>query len=208
MGVTNPVPNQSVTVTTPSTRPLLGDPAGAFEDEVRDYVRQSSQDDDDLLRDLVKAAKNYIESHTNRTLFKSTLRLALDDWPSGREIPLPRGPLYSTTALTVTYFKSDGSTAVTFPSSKYDVATDGLVPRVVLKNSKSWPSSVLRAAEAVRVTYEAGSTSVDYQAKQAARLLVGHWYENREGVLVGSVSKPIEIAVESLLSNLFIPVVP
>jgi hypothetical protein len=32
-------------------------------------------------------------------------------------------------------------------------------------------------------------------------MLVGHWYEKRSTVLVGSISKQLEFAVESLLSS-------
>jgi len=35
--------------------------------------------------------------------------------------------------------------------------------------------------------------------EQAVRLLVGHWYANREGVVVGEVSSQLELGVERLL---------
>jgi hypothetical protein len=37
--------------------------------------------------------------------------------------------------------------------------------------------------------------------RHACLMLVGHWYESRSTVLVGSISKPLEFAVESLLSS-------
>jgi hypothetical protein len=37
--------------------------------------------------------------------------------------------------------------------------------------------------------------------RHACLMLVGFWYENRSTVLVGSISKQLEFAVESLLSS-------
>jgi hypothetical protein len=33
-------------------------------------------------------------------------------------------------------------------------------------------------------------------------LLIGHWFENREGVVVGQASYEVELAVQSLLDEL------
>ena len=40
---------------------------------------------------------------------------------------------------------------------------------------------------------------VPEKAKQAIKLLCGHWYENRESVLVGSISKQLEFTLTALL---------
>jgi hypothetical protein len=37
--------------------------------------------------------------------------------------------------------------------------------------------------------------------RQALHLLVGHWNANREGVLVGLISKEIEFSVEALCAD-------
>jgi hypothetical protein len=37
--------------------------------------------------------------------------------------------------------------------------------------------------------------------RHAMLMLVGFWYENRSTVLVGSISKQLEFAVESLLAS-------
>lgn len=57
---------------------------------------------------------------------------------------------------------------------------------------------------AIDVTANSGSGThfvgvIPAKAKQAMKLLIGHWWENREAVLTGSISKDIEFAVESLL---------
>jgi len=48
---------------------------------------------------------------------------------------------------------------------------------------------------------------VPEKVKSAIKLLVGHWYKNREAVVTGTVPRPLEMAVQSLLSqNRVIPV--
>lgn len=40
---------------------------------------------------------------------------------------------------------------------------------------------------------------VPAKVRQAMKLLIGHWYEHREGVLTGTISKQIELSVHALL---------
>jgi uncharacterized phiE125 gp8 family phage protein len=52
------------------------------------------------------------------------------------------------------------------------------------------------------VTYKAGWTTaalVPQTIRQAMLLLIGHWYENREEALTGTISRSIEFGVKALL---------
>nr|WP_247741349.1 head-tail connector protein [Luteibacter sp. SG786] len=44
-----------------------------------------------------------------------------------------------------------------------------------------------------------GEMALTPDVEQAVRLLVGHWYSNREAVVVGEVSSQLELGVERLL---------
>jgi len=44
-----------------------------------------------------------------------------------------------------------------------------------------------------------GEMAMTPDVEQAVRLLVGHWYANREAVVVGEVSTQLELGVERLL---------
>jgi uncharacterized phiE125 gp8 family phage protein len=69
---------------------------------------------------------------------------------------------------------------------------------------QTWPPHLMDD-NAVSVTWWAGygsaGSSVPAAVRHAILMLVGHWYENRSTVLVGSTSKQLEFAVESLLSS-------
>jgi uncharacterized phiE125 gp8 family phage protein len=55
--------------------------------------------------------------------------------------------------------------------------------------------------ETWRVTYEAGYDEMEApeDVQQAVRMLVGHWYENRESVVVGTSSTEIPHGVTEIL---------
>jgi len=74
--------------------------------------------------------------------------------------------------------------------------------RLVLKSGQSWPSATLRPANAIVIRFVAGWASLGelpLRIKQAMLLLIGHWYENREATITGTISREIEFAVSSLL---------
>lgn len=58
----------------------------------------------------------------------------------------------------------------------------------------------------ITVTYTTGAlaaTSEEYLiAKRAILLLIGHWFENRETVVIGQTSAEVDFAVRSLLDEL------
>ena len=72
----------------------------------------------------------------------------------------------------------------------------------MLAYGESWPSFTPYPTGAVRIQFTAGYNdiaNVPQMVKQAILLLVGHWYENREATLAGTISREIEFAVHALL---------
>jgi uncharacterized phiE125 gp8 family phage protein len=128
----------------------------------------------------------------------------MDSFPY--EIELPRPPIATagtTTAVSLTYTLGDDSTA-TLSTSSYRVDRDSTPSVVRQLRSGTWPAN-LDDYNAVQVTYWAGygptGASVPAAIRHAMLMLVGFWYEHRSTVLVGSISKQLEFAVESLLSS-------
>ena len=86
----------------------------------------------------------------------------------------------------------------------YFVDTKSEPGRIVLNSGNSWPSTTLRPANGVCITFIAGygdaATDVPKKIKQAMLLLIGHYYENREAVLsTGMNAVTVPLAVDSLL---------
>ena len=167
--------------------------------EARLHCRVDVEDDDDVLLRLIMAAREYAEQRECRAYLTQTLELYLDCWPARNEIRLPRPPLQSVTS--VKYYDEDDA-EYTLSSTTYLVDSVSQPGRLVLKSGQSWPSATLRPANAIVIRFVAGWASLGelpLRIKQAMLLLIGHWYENREATITGTISREIEFAVSSLL---------
>jgi uncharacterized phiE125 gp8 family phage protein len=154
--------------------------------EVKAHLKIDGDDDDDLFPRMIEAAREACETYTGRALLTQTLRLHLDAWPNGasagRIVELPRPPLQSVTHVAV-YDDAGGMTTV--DSNRYVVAMGVERPgRVVLKPGWCLPPAG-RAADAIEIEYVAGYGPDPDDAPEPIRhgmlILIGHWYENREG---------------------------
>lgn len=168
--------------------------------EAKTNMRVTSSDDDTFIGTLITAARRYAEQHCRRAFVNQTWDLYLDDWPGDDYIVIPRPPLVSVTHVKYT---DSGNTVNTWAAANYIVDSYREPGRVVLGYGISWPTATLRPTSAINVQYVAGygaaAANVPQEIKQAILLLVAHWYENREAVLVGSISKATEFAVNALL---------
>lgn len=182
------------------------EPVTAF--AAMEHLRTDSGVEENYISGLITVAREWCETYTQSTLMTSTWQLTLDRFPEapvakrGRvnlpEIALPRGPVQSVSSIV--YLDEDNASQ-TLSASVYTVDTaSGSVARVVPAYDQEWPDTIDHI-NAVTVTYIAGYTAaalVPSHFVHAIKLLVGHWYENRESV--GSVGKEIELTVHSLLA--------
>lgn len=158
---------------------------------VRDTHLRGIPDDsseNDYLRQLIRAAREYCENYTGLSLRPQTLE-ALPDRLE-KTMTLPRPPIRRIISVTVT--RKDGSVE-TVPASAY---------RLDAGRSLLCFSGLPENVESPAITYEAGTLELPATVQQAILLLVGHWYDNREAVVVGSVtSVEVGMAVKNLLNQ-------
>lgn len=152
--------------------------------------------EDVLLMSYIAATTKYIENYLSRALITQTWDYFLDEFSN--EIELPAPPLQSVTS--VSYIDTDGNTQV-LSGSVYDVDTS-VEPGVVrLAYGQSWPA-IRSTPNAVIIRFIAGygdtETSIEAPIKQAALLLIGHFYENRESTAILTI-KEVPMAFKSLL---------
>lgn len=179
-------------VTQPSVEPLTTAEAKA-------HLRVDSSTEDTLIDAYVTAARAYYEQAVWRALVTQTWALRLEQWPE-EGIVLPKPPLQSVTS--VVYTDSDG-TSHTMPSSDYLVYAQD-PGRLWLGYSASWPTATLRPGPSITITFVAGyglAAAVPVLDKQAIRLLLGHFYENREEVVAvpGISLAQLPMAVQSII---------
>lgn len=176
-------------------------------DEVKTYLRVDSSDEDDFVQSLIVAARSYCEAYTNRMFVTQTLRMYLDGWPSGDVIEVPR-PFDASTNTLVRYYASGSTSATTLAASSYWLDNQNEPGRIVLRNNQEWPTTELRSANGVEVTLVAGyggEADVPDAIRGAMRMLVGHWYANREAVVVGTISQSVALTVNAMLAPHIVP---
>jgi uncharacterized phiE125 gp8 family phage protein len=168
--------------------------------------------DDDYIGMLIDTATAWCEDYCDRTFAHKHYTVAFDDFPSLR-IALPRPPVQlasvaTNATVTISYVDQGGTTqTLTWAQSgtqQFRLDRDHVPALLYPLYLENWPN-VRLDDKAVQVTYLAGyggAANVPTPAKHAIKMLVGHWYANRESVLVGSISKELEFAVSALLANL------
>jgi len=161
-------------------------------EEVKSHLRLELgfTDEDDLLNAYIDAAQERVEDITNKKLLPQIATVYFDNWPYGNSIELPFYPLRSIATTGIVYSKSTGN-STTFSSSAWATDTISEPGRVVLKNSESWPSDALYDNNPIKIRINCGyasSTAIPSKIKLAMKLLIGHWYENREATVPNSVS--------------------
>lgn len=162
-------------------------------DEAKRQVRLELDfvDEDILLQSLIDAAVRNLEHETGRTLRVREETLVLDKWLD--RIRLPWWPI-----------KSIDSVAYTDPEGGDQLAQNFRVdlrrfPAAVLKPiDQHWPE-IQEGGQSIEITATVGMDELPSDLKLAGLLLVGHFYENREAVAVGTIATALPLSVEYLV---------
>lgn len=166
-------------------------------EEAKNHLRVEHSFDDALITSLIVAAREWAEGFLNRALITQTRVLTISRWPVD-PLRLPGGVIQSVESIT--YVDSDGQTG-TVDAANYYLSASG---DLVRSYGGDWPSTVtLRGPESISIRYVCGygaAADVSVKIRQAMLLLIGHWYEHREGVVVGSINTVAKLGVETLLS--------
>lgn len=168
--------------------------------EAKLHCRVEHSDDDSLITGLITTARVYVEQRCWISLCTQTWRKYLDEWP-GECLALTYPPVSAITGVT---YKDDAGNTQTLSSSVYTLTPDNLF--FCLAANQDWPTTELWPQWPIAITYTAGyglAAAVPTPLKQAMLLLIGHWYENREAVVVSAgvtvSSGAVQMAVDSLL---------
>ena len=176
--------------------------------EAKAHLRVDVSDDDTYIGTLITAAREWCEQYLDRTLVNTQWVMRFDSFPPDgtQDIELPKPPMSmagTTTAVSLTFTSETGGTQA-FSTNSFRVDRNATPGAVKTLYGQTWPPHLMDD-NAVSVTWWAGygsaGSSVPAAVRHAILMLVGNWYENRSTVLVGSISKQLEFAVESLLSS-------
>ena len=147
------------------------------------HLRVDITDDDTLITNLIKAAREYAETYCARSFVQHTYRADLANFADLMELPL--GPVQSVTSIKY-YDTASPSVLQTLASTVYAV-NKNCITRTY---GQSWESVAYRP-DAVQITYQTGYSdlaspedtiaSIPQAVVVAILLLIGDYYENREG---------------------------
>jgi uncharacterized phiE125 gp8 family phage protein len=180
------------------------------------HLRYSATDQDSLISVLITAAREWAEAFCKRTFLTSINRIyTLDGFPQtgnsaynrlgfpydGKPIiHLPFPPIQSVTSIT--YLDVNG-VRQTLDPTKYvvDLSKDTDC-RIIPSVGNDWPTAQTETIATVTINHVTGYASgAPMRLVQAVKLLVGHWFWNRESV--GAPQQfEVPMTVRSLLSTL------
>lgn len=187
-------------VTGPATEPLTLAEAKA-------HARVAIAADDGLIAGYILAARSYLEEITGRAFLTQTWDYVIDgDWPwfndldarrHYRLIQIPKVPVQSVTSIT---YVDPAGAEQTLASNQYVVDTGCPIASVYPAYGVDWPDVRCQRAS-ITVRFVAGwSNDFPDALRQALLLLVGHFYENRESVVVGTIATELPMAVSALVA--------
>lgn len=187
-------------VTAPGAEPILIADARMY---LRLTTDGGSNPEDDLVNALISSARDMAEADLQRKLITQTWDIFYDCFPVSStgviEIPLP--PLQSVTTLK--YTDVDGNEQ-TLDSGTYTVDTDSQPARIYPSDDNTWPDTddTLKTVE-IRVIVGYGDAGTDVPPKiiTAMKLLIGHWFENRQDAVIGSTVSQVPTAYKALIGR-------
>lgn len=156
-------------------------------------------DGDAHVQDLIASAHRHVEKLLGYPILRQTRQTHAWGFPTGG-LWLGGGDNLTVAADAVKYFDSDG-VQQTLPTTDWllDAVSDPAVLRCA--PGKSWPTTQARPG-AVTVDWVAGWTnaaSVPADIVHAMRLVIGHWDQNREAVVIGVTSSEVQLTLDALL---------
>ena len=154
--------------------------------EAKDHLRITHALEDDDVTAAIEAATKTVEVLSGRQLIQAVWEIAVDRFPSGRRPQLiPLGRLVSVDQIDYDDTNGDPQTVSAGTiAADYKVRTRSEPGLIYPARGNSWPSAIIDP-ESVVYTATIGwadRSAVEPNALHAVKLLLGHFFENREAV--------------------------
>jgi uncharacterized phiE125 gp8 family phage protein len=167
------------------------------------HLRVDFDDDDAFIAGLVQAATDHLDAEhgiLGRALITQRWQLTMPKFPADNHIDLPVGRVQQVSS--VTYYDTDNAQQ-TLANDQFRLIVNDESAIMELVEGASWPNTYARS-DAIAIQYDAGygdtSADVPQAIRAAAMMLVGHWYENREAVVTGTIATTLPLAAKTLLT--------
>jgi uncharacterized phiE125 gp8 family phage protein len=179
----------SILLTAPAIEPLSIAEAKAF-------LRVETSDDDDVIAALIAGSRIHVEAQTRRALITQSWRLVADGWPDDGRLPILPAPLQALSAARVYDFNNAAQTV----DPGAFVLDKGASALIFAPWALPAPGRVAAGIELdVVVGFGDAAVDVPEALRQAIRLLVAHWYENR-GLVAAGTTTALPATVAALIA--------
>ena len=166
--------------------------------DAKKHLRVDFADDDAYITSLITVARQYAENRTWRAICAATYDAFFDSY--GTEYLLPR-PLC--TGVNIVQYRNTSGTYTTINANDYYADLEAIPAKVYLKLPKPQDFEPING---IKIRFTAGYANaniVPTSLKHAIRMIVSHFYENREPVVIGRTAtlepKELPFGIESLL---------
>jgi uncharacterized phiE125 gp8 family phage protein len=192
--------------------------------EMRKHLRciDGVTDDDDYIATLIAVAREWVEDYTSRALIDQSWCLSVEheafiptgaavgamprigQWIRPGEIQLRRGPAIAITSFVIV--DAAGVETEIDPATYEIRGAKSKWPRVVALNGATWATGsfriTFRAGFAERIgSPQFGGEVVPAVFKHAIKLVASNFYENREPVVIGTITSELPLDVKWLLNS-------
>ena len=139
------------------------------------HCRVDSNLDDTLITSLISAAEGHCEKYCGIRVGSQTLTLMCDSFCDLER--LPEGPVSAITSIS---YVDTAQATQTLANTVYELRASGLTAGISLKYGQFWPA--IGAGSRITVVLVAGFSIPPAELIAGMKMLIGHWYENREAV--------------------------
>lgn len=157
--------------------------------EVKTHLRVDHTDEDAYIQALIKAVNTRVEGFLGRPLLNTQFQWKLDGFPATDNcLYFPQPPLVSVDSIN--YLASSDGNSTNWGSTYYNVDTVSQPGRLEPAYEETWPTNVRYVNNTVTIKFTAGygsvSTDVPEDIRLGMKLILGHAYENRQDVIIGT----------------------
>jgi uncharacterized phiE125 gp8 family phage protein len=185
-------------VTAPAEEPLT----------VQDVVDQCQlgeihDDQRRLVAAYITGARQTLERRLRRQFVTATWKLYLDSLP-GEILITDKLPVK--TISHIKYYNASGTLTTMTPAATYyqaDLVSEGRPARIIPAYGTTWPSVRADTLNAVEIQFTCGygaASAVPAAIKNGMLLLIANAYENREDIVIGTISSRIANFLEQTIS--------
>lgn len=157
-------------------------------------------DENEMLEALMASVISWLDGYSGvlgRALINQTWRFKSSCWPPC----IYRFPLAPVSSVVVKYQDEDDA-EMTLDAENYVLLEDALSPYIRWTSGATLPNTYDRH-EPISVEFVAGygatADDVPDAIKQAAKMLIAHWFENREASISGTIISEVPLGPRTLL---------